>query len=233
MRRSSILILLLIASGLAFAFTASEGDGWGSLVYPAIIFVPIVFLVVVVTFIRMMVRASSFSFGNKLIITIALLLCIYALPREIGMLQHSRVAMGSRQVVCENSLATLADGIKQYRLKHNDTLPVGNEWCTAIAPFIENPENFRCLNDNRLKDPYRGSKYCSYAFNAKLSGKSYSTLTDPAHTVMLFESERGWNASGGVEMLPKEPRHSGADNYVFADGHTEAISRKDAARVRY
>jgi len=38
---------------------------------------------------------------------------------------------------------------------------------------------------------------------------------------VVFESDKGWNAHGGKELLPHTPRHSGGDMYGFAGGHME------------
>jgi len=44
-------------------------------------------------------------------------------------------------------------------------------------------------------------------------------------TVLIFESNGGWNAHGGPELLAA-PRHgrNKAVNVAFADGHVESVS---------
>jgi len=44
--------------------------------------------------------------------------------------------------------------------------------------------------------------------------------------VLIFESDAGWNAAGGAELLPDEPRHKRGDNYIFADGRVDWVPRK-------
>jgi hypothetical protein len=52
------------------------------------------------------------------------------------------------------------------------------------------------------------------------------SIGDADTTIMLFESDRGWNATGGAELLPNKPRHDGGDRYALADGQTHWIMRK-------
>jgi prepilin-type processing-associated H-X9-DG protein len=54
--------------------------------------------------------------------------------------------------------------------------------------------------------------------------------------VVIFESDAGWNAHGGPELLPSSARHSprSKTSYVvaFADGHVEVVpaNRLDSLR---
>jgi prepilin-type processing-associated H-X9-DG protein len=48
-------------------------------------------------------------------------------------------------------------------------------------------------------------------------------IKTPDKIVTLFESQGGWNASGGPEQLLKHPRHLGGIVVGFADGHAEMV----------
>jgi prepilin-type processing-associated H-X9-DG protein len=48
----------------------------------------------------------------------------------------------------------------------------------------------------------------------------------PGNTVLLFESDAGWNASGDQGAMIARPRHSGGFIILFADGHVEAVPRE-------
>jgi hypothetical protein len=46
----------------------------------------------------------------------------------------------------------------------------------------------------------------------------------------IFESDVGWNAHGGRELLPEKPRHLvgghlGGDNYGFLEGSARWVKR--------
>jgi len=53
-----------------------------------------------------------------------------------------------------------------------------------------------------------------------------SAVENPDLTLAIFESDAGWNAVGGPQLLPDEPRHFGGDNYGFADGSVRWLPRK-------
>ena len=41
---------------------------------------------------------------------------------------------------------------------------------------------------------------------------------------MIFESDGGWNLSGGRELALKHPRHAQRLIVGFADGHVEVVT---------
>ena len=55
----------------------------------------------------------------------------------------------------------------------------------------------------------------------------------PAETVLIFETDGGWNLSGGRELLPAKPRHSGAYAVGFADGHAEMVRDARLEKLRW
>ncbi len=72
----------------------------------------------------------------------------------------------------------------------------------------------------------------SYGFNANLSGVSDNDYTDPAHTVLLYEAASGQpNAHDDPSRLRSinwdgqyvHGQSSRWANFVFADGHVQAI----------
>lgn len=48
-------------------------------------------------------------------------------------------------------------------------------------------------------------------------------IKNAATTVMIFEAQGGWNASGGKELL-NQTRHGRYVVVGFADGHVELVS---------
>jgi prepilin-type processing-associated H-X9-DG protein len=43
------------------------------------------------------------------------------------------------------------------------------------------------------------------------------------NTVLFFETENGWDVSGGSELLPSNSRHHRVTVVAFADGHVEMV----------
>jgi prepilin-type processing-associated H-X9-DG protein len=50
---------------------------------------------------------------------------------------------------------------------------------------------------------------------------------------MIFETDGGWNVSGGPELLPAKPRHRGAYIIGFADGHVEVLRANRLKKLRW
>ena len=98
--------------------------------------------------------------------------------------------------------------VRIYAVDHNDQLPPAATWCDAI-------QSQRRLAQG-LPMPDRAGRRCAYAFNAKLDGKKDSEI-DP-QTVLLFESDAGWNGSGGAGELKPHQHSSRTVNVAFADG---------------
>jgi prepilin-type processing-associated H-X9-DG protein len=72
-----------------------------------------------------------------------------------------------------------------------------------------------------------------YAFNAKLAEVQLKKITDPATTVMFFETDGGWNVSGSPELMLKSSRHRRVFVVGFADGHVEQMAEAGLKNLRW
>jgi hypothetical protein len=126
-------------------------------------------------------------------------------------------------IQCMNNLHRLGNAMSMYAVENKGRFPLAVSWCDQLQPYIGTNKPFQCV----LGDP---SKRCHYAFNAQLSGVERSKIKAPAQTVQFFETEGGWNVSGGPELLVKPGRHRKATALGFVDGHAEVLvdSRLDA-----
>ena len=68
-------------------------------------------------------------------------------------------------------------------------------------------------------------------FNAKLDGKKENEI-DP-QTVLLFESDAGWNGSGGPGELKPHQHSSRSVNVALADGSVQSIPRAQLSTLRW
>jgi prepilin-type processing-associated H-X9-DG protein len=113
--------------------------------------------------------------------------------------------------------------VKIYAAAHNGQLPPAATWCDAIQSSGVSPQAFQC--------PTEPGRRCAYAFNAKLDGKKDGGI-DP-QTVLLFESDAGWNGTGGADNL-KPHKHSTRTVIVaFADGSVRPIPRSQLDPLRW
>lgn len=132
----------------------------------------------------------------------------------------------AREINCFNNEKQLALAVIVYSSGHTNQLPPAATWCDAIGA---SPNILKCPAVNSTNSINR----CDYAFNAKLGGRDVSKVNP--QTVMLFESDAGWNANGGRESLTANPRHLRGRIYVvaFVDGHVDAVSQTQLNTLRW
>jgi prepilin-type processing-associated H-X9-DG protein len=129
----------------------------------------------------------------------------------------------AERVYCVNNMKQLALAVKIYTAEHNGQLPPAATWCDAIQSYVSSPQVFQC--------PSAPGRRCAYAFNARLDGKKEKEI-DP-QTVLLFESDAGWNGTGGADAL-KPHKHSGRTvNVAIADGSVRPVPRSELDTLRW
>jgi hypothetical protein len=114
-------------------------------------------------------------------------------------------------LVCKLDVENLQLALNMYAGDYG-AFPPADRWCDRVMPYVQNDDDvFVC--------PVRPQLRCGYAMNRALGNvRPEEVSTDPAKTVLLFESDAGWNASGGIELLPKKPCHRGWDVYGYVGG---------------
>jgi prepilin-type processing-associated H-X9-DG protein len=131
----------------------------------------------------------------------------------------------AQEINCVNNEKQLALAVRIYSGDNKDQFPPAATWCDAIKTMSGSDNIFRCPAVN---SPSR----CNYAFNAKLGGMDQGKVNP--QTVMIFESDAGWNASGGPELLPTKARHRrGYYVVAFADGHVESVNSSRLNSLRW
>jgi hypothetical protein len=124
---------------------------------------------------------------------------------------------------CVNNMKQLSLAMRGYALDHNDQLPPAASWCDAIQSNVGSPKIFQC--------PSEPGRRCAYAFNTKLDGKKVSEV-DP-QTVVLFESDAGWNGTGDADSLKPHKHSTSRVNVALADGAVLQIQRSQLATLRW
>ena len=121
----------------------------------------------------------------------------------------------ARKTICMRRLKEIGDALQGFAAANHGRLPEAGEWCDALAPYVSDEEAFVC--------PCAANSECAYAFNSRLSGMEVEAA---GKAVVVFESDAGWNAAGGPELLPASPRWHGGDQYCLAYGHVTWCHRK-------
>ena len=128
----------------------------------------------------------------------------------------------AQTIQCLNNVKQLDLAVRIYVSDNSDTFPPAETWCDAITTFVGSPKVYQCSTKPGLR--------CAYAYNEKLSGKKDGDVNP--QTVMIFESDAGWNASGGRELLAQD-RHSGLVIIGFADGSVRQLRQAELASLRW
>ena len=116
-----------------------------------------------------------------------------------------------RIMTCHAHMGLLLRAVKAYVEDHDGRFPPGEKWSDELMIYVRDRDAFPC--------PAAINGACSYAYNGALSGLSYREIGKPEMTVVFFESDAGWNVSGGPELLPETPRHgTGATSAALQTG---------------
>ena len=127
---------------------------------------------------------------------------------------------------CMNNMRQLSLAARLYADDNQEWFPSATNWCDTLHKYAGTPKSFRCpLGDQ--------SQRCHYAFNAQLAGVELSKIEFPVQTVLFFETDGGWNVSGGREMMLRQPRHLRTVALGFVDGHVELLNLSRLDNVRW
>ena len=120
----------------------------------------------------------------------------------------------------------LALAVRMYASDHNNHFPPAATWCDAISKNVGQPTAFMRPNG-------APASKCGYAFNAALGDKDENQVNPT--TVMIFESDMGWNANGGAELMRTAGYGSRAHFAVvaYADGSVQMIPQAQLSNLRW
>ncbi len=130
----------------------------------------------------------------------------------------------AQTINCVHNEKQLAVEVIIYSRDHNGKLPSAATWCDAIKTDAVSGIVFKCPAAN-------SSSRCDYAFNAKLDGMDESKIAP--NTVMIFESDGGWNANGGPEQMIGKPRHNRVFVVAYADGSVQQLRESQLNTLRW
>jgi prepilin-type processing-associated H-X9-DG protein len=146
------------------------------------------------------------------------------LPILAGMLLPAlaKAKQKAQTINCVSNLKQLALGLRMYANDNQDTFPTATTWCDSIQNYVNNPRVFQCSADNF-------GQRATYALNVAIASKRTKAI--PPNTVLLFESDGGWNVSGGFELILA--RHGNVVNVAFADGSVRQMSTSKLSTLRW
>lgn len=129
---------------------------------------------------------------------------------------------GEEAEVCRLHLRTLGGAIERYVAAHG-ALP-DDTWVTQITPLLGDAQDaLRCPSRDRA---------VAFAMNEKLLGVAPDGVTEPAETILLFETALDdANPVGGPDALPEEGVHDGGVNVLLVNGEVAWLSLAEAREL--
>ncbi|HTV43006.1 MAG TPA: DUF4190 domain-containing protein [Candidatus Sulfotelmatobacter sp.] len=155
---------------------------------------------------------------------------LFMVPIFAAMLLPALAAAKQRAqtINCVSNERVLALSIRMYATEHTNHFPPAATWCDAIKIYAGGSERvFKC------PAVATGASRCDYGFNAALDGMDQSKV-DP-QTVMLFESDGGWNANGGPDSMATPARHENGRVCVvaYANGSVQIVRQSQVNNLRW
>jgi prepilin-type processing-associated H-X9-DG protein len=148
-------------------------------------------------------------------------------------------SLGQR-AVCMSNLKQLCVSTMMYAENNKGQYPTADKWCDLLGPYYgNNGKVLICPATQKSKcgfakmcgyttDP-NAKHQCSYAINPNAK----RDCRFPATTILFFESNPGWNQSGGPELLTTQNHGDKGCNVVFCDGHVEFVRAEDINNLRW
>jgi len=133
---------------------------------------------------------------------------------------------------CSYNLRQLHVCAYWYAEDHDGRLPDASKWCDELLPYIGTVGELTLIDDRprlRFICLKAVGERSGYAFNQALSKTVLADIRDD--TVVLFESDLGWNGTGGISDLAIPPRHSGKSFVLFAAGYSKAVTPAEARKL--
>ena len=142
---------------------------------------------------------ASKSARRKAIFSLIFSSCVFAFFGFIfvSLVVELRAAQAhADEMSCARNMKQLVLAVKLYEADQSDRFPP-NQWCDAL---MANKKVMDVLPDKIFQCPAASKKQrSSYAMNRNLVGIKSDDKISP-DTVLLFESDAGWNATGGPEI---------------------------------
>jgi prepilin-type processing-associated H-X9-DG protein len=172
--------------------------------------------------------------GGCLVLGIALIAILGAILFPV----FNQARGKARQVACQSNLKQFATAVLMYqqdwsgKVKENGQVveggmfPLAGTWASGVMPYTKNLQILRCPSvvppgTTVPGAPPGAQPVTDYGFNSALSGVVDAKISQPASTILFFETSG--TSAGGAESVAQPGRHEGSNNFAFVDGHVKAI----------
>lgn len=146
------------------------------------------FILVILTFI--LAAANRGNLKASIFATIATAIMVYSL---LSWPVFNTTLARAHEATVSYNLRQLYQAIWQYTETNDGYLPTADEWCDLLMEHDEK------LTKDAFKCPHGKYGVYTFVFNENLDGFRLDDIAND--TALLFEVEKGWNHSGGAELI--------------------------------
>jgi prepilin-type processing-associated H-X9-DG protein len=148
---------------------------------------------------------------------------VMALLMAILMPALAQVRRLAERIECGTNLSAIGKAMVVYANDNNGMYPTPEKWCDLLIEHTDVMEKiFIC--QGAAEGP------CNYAMNANVGELG---VNSPPDVVLVFESQPGWNLSGGPELLTLDNHQQEGCNILFVDGHVEFVKPEGIPKLRW
>lgn len=135
----------------------------------------------------------------------------------VGVLARAQSGASARDTALRNTcmaqMKQLSLGMIMYTEDYDKTYPPAAKWSKALLPYVKKDELYHCPADSGKN---------SYAMNRNLDRRKLTTVRQLSTMPLLFESNlHKTNAVGLAADVARPPRHTGGNDFAYADGHVK------------
>ena len=127
---------------------------------------------------------------------------------------------------CAANLQALGKWMILYAGDYDEQYPRTEKWCDLLTEYMKPTVDKRVI-EKCFICPVNKEGRCHYAMNPNISPRS-----KPGQ-VLLFETEGGWNQTGGPEILTTENHRGKSCNVLFNDSHVEFVSADRISELKW
>ena len=132
------------------------------------------------------------------------------------------------RMVCAQNLSALGQAMLIYANDNNNMFPTSSKWCDLLVEYQNvSKQTFACP---AALIKYRSVDQCNYAMNKNVEGLGTNA---PPDMVLLFETQPGWNQSGGPEILSTDNHQGEGCNVAFVDSHIQFVRIEDLKNLKW
>jgi hypothetical protein len=151
--------------------------------------------------------------------TVGSLAVLAIIPPLTVLLMPPLSKVRGKRMICIGNMLGLGRAIQLYAEQNEGSYPMADKWCDLlIEAGLASEAHFVC--------PEAGTGRCHYAMN------SHAEPNSAGDTVLLFETNAGWNQAGGPEILTAD-HHPRGCNIVFTADHCRFVRTNDLANLRW